>query len=37
MKFTLGWLREHLATDASLDAIVEALVAGIARVARIFG
>ena len=25
MKFTLGWLREHLATDAGLDAIVEAL------------
>ena len=25
MKFTLGWLKEHLATDASLDAIVEAL------------
>jgi phenylalanyl-tRNA synthetase beta chain len=25
MKFTLSWLREHLETDASLDAIVEAL------------
>ncbi|WP_375397462.1 phenylalanine--tRNA ligase subunit beta [uncultured Sphingomonas sp.] len=25
MKFTLGWLKEHLATDASLDAIVGAL------------
>lgn len=25
MKFTLGWLKEHLDTDASLDAIVEAL------------
>jgi len=25
MKFTLGWLKYHLATDASLDAIVEAL------------
>ena len=25
MKFTLNWLKEHLDTDASLDAIVEAL------------
>ena len=25
MKFTLSWLKEHLATDASLDAIVDAL------------
>jgi phenylalanyl-tRNA synthetase beta chain len=25
MKFTLGWLKEHLETGASLDAIVEAL------------
>jgi len=25
MKFTLGWLREHLDTEASLDGIVEAL------------
>ncbi|MGN6375156.1 MAG: phenylalanine--tRNA ligase subunit beta [Sphingomonas sp.] len=25
MKFTLGWLKEHLQTDASLDDIVEAL------------
>ncbi|MBY8828424.1 phenylalanine--tRNA ligase subunit beta [Hephaestia mangrovi] len=25
MKFTLGWLKEHLQTDASLDEIVEAL------------
>ena len=25
MKFTLSWLKEHLDTDASLDAIVEAL------------
>jgi phenylalanyl-tRNA synthetase beta chain len=25
MKLTLNWLKEHLATDASLDAIVEAL------------
>jgi phenylalanyl-tRNA synthetase beta chain len=25
MKFTLSWLQEHLETDASLDAIVEAL------------
>jgi phenylalanyl-tRNA synthetase beta chain len=25
MKFTLSWLREHLETEASLDAIVEAL------------
>ncbi|MES2441641.1 MAG: phenylalanine--tRNA ligase subunit beta [Pseudomonadota bacterium] len=25
MKFTLGWLKEHLETDASLDTIVEAL------------
>ncbi|MEO5492394.1 MAG: phenylalanine--tRNA ligase subunit beta [Sphingomonas sp.] len=25
MKFTLGWLKEHLDTDASLDTIVEAL------------
>lgn len=25
MKFTLGWLKEHLETDAPLDAIVEAL------------
>ena len=25
MKFTLGWLKEHLATDAALEAIVEAL------------
>lgn len=25
MKFTLSWLKEHLETDASLDAIVEAL------------
>jgi phenylalanyl-tRNA synthetase beta chain len=25
MKFTLGWLKEHLDTDASLDAIVETL------------
>lgn len=25
MKFTLGWLKEHLDTDASIDAIVEAL------------
>lgn len=25
MKFTLGWLKEHLDTDASLDAIVDAL------------
>ena len=25
MKFTLGWLREHLNTDATLDAIVEGL------------
>ena len=25
MKFTLGWLKEHLETDASLDMIVETL------------
>ena len=25
MKFTLSWLKEHLDTDASLDAIVETL------------
>ncbi len=25
MKFTLGWLREHLDTDATLDQVVEAL------------
>ena len=25
MKFTLGWLKEHLATEASLDEIVDAL------------
>jgi phenylalanyl-tRNA synthetase beta chain len=25
MKFTLGWLKEHLETDASLDSIVETL------------
>ncbi|MEO1001172.1 MAG: phenylalanine--tRNA ligase subunit beta, partial [Pseudomonadota bacterium] len=25
MKFTLGWLREHLETEASLDEILEAL------------
>lgn len=27
MKFTLSWLKDHLETDASLDAIVEALTA----------
>ena len=27
MKFTLSWLKEHLETDASLDEIVEAMVA----------
>ena len=26
MKFTLGWLKDHLETDASLDAIVETLI-----------
>ncbi|MGD9982426.1 MAG: YtpR family tRNA-binding protein, partial [Hyphomonadaceae bacterium] len=25
MKFTLSWLKEHLATDASIDAIVETM------------
>ncbi len=25
MKFTLGWLKSHLDTDASLDTIVEGL------------
>ena len=25
MKFTLSWLKEHLATDASLEAIVDGL------------
>ncbi|MEO1252267.1 MAG: phenylalanine--tRNA ligase subunit beta [Pseudomonadota bacterium] len=27
MKFTLAWLKEHLETDASLDAIVETMIA----------
>ncbi|HTK85573.1 MAG TPA: phenylalanine--tRNA ligase subunit beta, partial [Patescibacteria group bacterium] len=27
MKFTLGWLKEHLATDAGLDEIVAKLTA----------
>ena len=27
MKFTLSWLKEHLETDASLDEIVDAMVA----------
>ncbi|WP_411819125.1 phenylalanine--tRNA ligase subunit beta [Hyphococcus formosus] len=27
MKFTLSWLKQHLETDASLDAIVDAMVA----------
>src|SRR5262249_60924070 len=26
MKFTLSWLKEHLATDASLDEIVERMI-----------
>jgi len=25
MKFTFSWLKEHLATDASIDAIVETM------------
>ena len=25
MKFTIGWLKDHLETDASLELIVEAL------------
>ena len=27
MKFTLAWLKEHLASDSSLDGIVERLTA----------
>ena len=27
MKFTLGWLKEHLETDRSLDEIVQGLTA----------
>src|SRR3546814_17122711 len=27
MKFTLSWLKDHLDTDAGLDAIVETLIA----------
>ena len=26
MKFTLGWLKDHLETDASLDAILDGLI-----------
>ena len=26
MKFTLSWLKEHLATEANLDVVIEALL-----------